>query len=229
MRLGIAGSAVRIAPAMKKLRFNYGPKGRDEQDSYLVTELADGRKSYLLRHGSLTEAFTPPQPTAEDDPQVYDFATNEELAAAREIDSLTLNARLGTALTVNLGPMERPIGALQGCVAELMKEWKLDTDRLAHASRLPKPRSNPAKWMDSDDYPKEMLAKDRQEIVGFRLIVDETGKVEDCHVDVDKPGPFEGAVCKGISKRASFEPTLDADGKPIRSLYANSVRFNLFG
>ena len=108
-----------------------------------------------------------------------------------------------------------------------MHECGIDNDAKLPPTRPATPIGNPGNWMDSADYPREMLAQYRQGIVGVRLVVNEMGAVDKCFVDVDKPGPFEEAVCQAITKHARFEPALDADGKPMRSLYTNTVRFLL--
>ncbi len=225
LRLGLAGTVPKFSVKAKSAKFSFGPNGHEQEAAMLISELADGRKSHLIRVAALTENLAPPKTSSGDKPPPYVYSETEELAAARKIDTVTLAGSFGSSAVVDLGPMEMAIQALQGCVTELMHEWGLDNWAKGPPRRLAMPIGNPGKWMDSSDYPRDMLAKRRQGIVGFRLVVNERGLVDKCFVDVDKQGPFKEAVCQAITKRAHFEPALDSDGKPMRSLYSNSVRF----
>jgi hypothetical protein len=225
LRLGIAGDMLKLSHSARTLKFQYGPNGPQREGPLLETELADGRTSYLLQAASLNEVKRRVKDTVSGEIPVKPYVAADELAAAGKVSSLTLVGSFKDKLTVDLGPMEKPLQALQGCVGELMHEWGIEPDRLASASRRATPTRNPQNWMDSSDYPREMLARRRQGAVGFRLVIGEMGQVERCSVDVDKPGAFENAVCRAITKRARFKPALDKDGKPMRGLYANTVRF----
>jgi hypothetical protein len=46
-----------------------------------------------------------------------------------------------------------------------------------------------------------------------------------CHADLDVPDAFGQATCVAIIRRAHFEPALDADGKPMRTIWIASVRY----
>ena len=148
---------------------------------------------------------------------------DEELAAASKIDSLSV----GEDVEVRLGPMEAPLRALQTCIADLVADWGIDMERMAHATHQAEPINPPQSWMTSHDYPGEMLMRGRAGTVGFRLVVDEQGEVKHCFVDIDQPGPFEVATCNAVKKNARFKPALDVDGNPMPAIYSCSVHFVL--
>ena len=223
LRLGIAGDALSFSRTTKSLTIILGPNKPEQEGALLVSELADGRKSYLVAVPALTAELAPHMISFT---EFSTYSEEKELAAARSIDSLRLIGSFERPTAINLGPMDKPIQALQGCVAELMHEWGVDGDKRP-PMRPATPIGYPGAWVDARDYPSAMLAQHRQGVVGVRLVVNEIGAVDKCFVDVDKPGPFEEAVCHAIIKRAHFEPAIDADGKPMRSLYTTTVRFQL--
>jgi len=227
MRLGIAGDRRKVAPSTKTVRFRYGPDGEEREQQVYLTVLADGRSSFLIRSASLLGELPQDYSPQDSAGTPFSFQAEEELAAAEKVDSVVFSKGVTGRPLVRLGPMKEPVRALQACVADLMKGWGLDMDRMVRMTRLPEPESPPQSWMSTKDYPPEMLWVWKTGVVGFRLVVDEDGKVASCHVDLDTPGPFGLATCKAISEHARFKPGLDAEGKPMRSLYVNSVRFQL--
>jgi hypothetical protein len=227
IRLGIAGGPLRLRRGAERMAFRYGPDGPERETSFLTTELADGRTSYLIDAASLEESENPPKAPDYDGPPTSDYSAAKELIFAREINSLSLTGSSRHTVSIELGPMEKPIQALQACVDELMHEWGVDPEHPFGVSRAATPTNNPGQWLTTDDYPSEMLRQFRTGIVRFRLVVNEQGQVDHCYVAVDKPGPFEDVVCKAIGKRARFEPALDEAGKPMKALFSNSVRFSI--
>jgi hypothetical protein len=228
LRLGIAGDDLKFGPTAHTLKFRYGPKGRERESQVLFANLSDGRQFHLITNAALLDPLASDDKAADTDRPKYSWRIEDELAAARKVDSVTVQGNFGSKFEASLGPMEAPIEALQACAADLMKGWGLDMDRMAHATRLATPTENPQRWMSSSDYPREMLAHYRQGVVGLRVIVDENGGVKKCLVDIDKPGPFELATCNAVEKHARFTPALDAEGKPMPAIYTCQVVFRLF-
>lgn len=228
MRLGIAGDALKIGPNTRNLKYRYGPEGQEKKRQLLVSELADGRKSYLVEGVRLLDTPASSKELGASDKPAFSWSINEELAAARKVNSITLGVTSDHMLTIEIGPMEEPIKALQGCIADLMKDWGVSMDQIAHATRQAEPISNPQTWIRSSDYPAEMLRDGKEGVVGFRLVVDEQGGVKQCFVDIDKSGPFEMATCNAVKAHARFKPALDADGKPMPTIYSCRVNYRLF-
>lgn len=78
----------------------------------------------------------------------------------------------------------------------------------------------------SNNYPAKALREDRQGEVGFRLIVDETGRPESC--EVTKSSGYEDldqATCVEVMRRARFKPATDKAGKPIKGTFSSTFRW----
>jgi TonB family protein len=126
------------------------------------------------------------------------------------------------------GSMTGAFAALRTCTDELMTHWGIDVERHRTLTRAATPAAPPGSWIKSNDYPANMLAKWQPGLVQFRLIVGADGVPTACHIQQStNSGGFDEAVCKGLMKRARFEPALDAEGKPILSVYINLVRFQM--
>lgn len=223
LRLVVAGDR-ELARRGTTARFRYGPAGAEQRQKVYASTLSDGRPALVLRSAALLERPSAGSP-AETEGAPFSFFVGEELSAAEQVDSLRFTRGVRGNPVVILGPMRKPVEALQSCIADLMRDWGLDMEQMVRMSRQAEPERPPQSWMDSADYPPEMLRQGRQGVVEFRLVVDERGQIATCHVDLDTPGPFGEATCNAIRRRARFKPALDADGKPMRALYVCSVDF----
>lgn len=147
----------------------------------------------------------------------------EQEAAIREIE---IGQPLSRPLILETGTLRRAFEAFRGCTDTLLAHWGLNAARHRDALNLPKPLTSPGSWITTNDYPTRMLMKGQPALVNFRLMIDETGKVESCHIQLSThPDGFHKAVCDAMQKRAKFSPALDKDGRPMRSYYINVVRF----
>lgn len=152
------------------------------------------------------------------------------VAAAQEraVTWLSISRGRRHYVTFDLGPMAEPFAAMRGCTDDLLKQWGIDVARHVTLSREPKPVNSPGTWLTSDDYPYKMLRTGQRGIIQFRMIVDETGKPESCHIQQStRPKEFDDVVCKRLMERASFEPALDAAGLPLKSYYRSTVVFRI--
>ncbi|MDG2002818.1 MAG: energy transducer TonB [Novosphingobium sp.] len=84
------------------------------------------------------------------------------------------------------------------------------------------PRNNPGSWATSNDYPSRALREDRAGTTGFRLTINDKGRVASCrvtsssgHADLDQ------ATCKNVTRRARFRKPSDGYG----NTYSNRVRW----
>ncbi len=89
-----------------------------------------------------------------------------------------------------------------------------------------KPRGYPGNWVTSDDYPSRALREEQEGRVGFRVIVNDIGRVTHCEIRESSGWPaLDTAACQLITRRARFTPGRDASGAPIESSYSTGVRW----
>ena len=151
------------------------------------------------------------------------WISDEEWAS---VTAVRIGKPFSRVRVLDTGPMSDAFDALHRCTVELVGHWGIDVKRHGSLTRWPKPVDSPATWLRSDDYPRAMLEKWQPGLVQFRLTVGEEGKPPACHIQQStNPEGFNKAVCDALMKRASFEPALDADGKPLTSFYISSVKF----
>ena len=144
-----------------------------------------------------------------------------------DISWVDVVSRARRTIRLELGPMADPLADLTTCSDALAARWGFDPVEQKTLASSADPVSSPAEWLDAGDYPRDLLKQGAQGIVRFRLDVDATGAATACHVQeaTDPPG-FAEAVCAALMKHAKFTPARSADGKPVRSYYANTVRFD---
>lgn len=141
-------------------------------------------------------------------------------------NSLLIGRPLRNPVRLKTGPMKAAFTAMNSCTDELLEHWGIDAARHRERSRSAMPVGSPGKWLNSGDYPSAMLAKGQPGLVRFRLSVGADGVPTACHIQRSTNGkPFDDAVCKGVMRRARFEPALDKEGQPMASYYVNAVQF----
>jgi Gram-negative bacterial TonB protein C-terminal len=177
-------------------------------------------------------------PPTEAEQKLLDRAKGDErreielapISAERQkaIKYLRVGKPLRNDVTLELGAMDKPMAAMSKCVDNLLTTWGIDVEKHKTLTRRALALTNPSNWLNSDDYPKDMLVDRQPALVEFRLDVDEMGKATGCYIQATtKPKEFDDAVCKGIMRRAKFDPALDAEGKPMKSYYKNRVHFRM--
>jgi hypothetical protein len=122
--------------------------------------------------------------------------------------------------------MAKPMLAIRNCTDGLMKLWGLNPEEQKNAIAGPRPSISPRNWLQSSDYPKDMLLQGRSAIVRYRLDVNEAGRVAGCHsYTSEKAKQFGDMTCRLLSMRGRFSPALNHDGKPMRSFYIGTVNW----
>jgi hypothetical protein len=147
------------------------------------------------------------------------------MAAASKVTSIAFTYGFIDDPEFEIGPMAAPLKAMNACVDDLVRSWGVDPLLMRNPKRMIEPMGSPRSWLSIEDYPDEMWHAHKGGVVPVRLLIDETGTVTNCIPNVEQPGPFEEAVCRGIKKRARFRPALDADGKPMKSYWQQGVIF----
>ena len=166
------------------------------------------------------ETFVQPAPI-----DVFESEFSAEHAA--RVEWLEIRRSRG-AVRLATGPMDKALAVMDNCMENLVAEWGIDI--LAHRSlsRTVAVANDAGSWISSIDYPGSALRAGAQGVVRFRLVIDEEGKPISCAIDgATDPDEFSELTCDKIMSRAKFEPALDAEGEPIRSYFAGSVRFQM--
>ena len=162
-----------------------------------------------------------------DRPQPTDTTSLPRLTSEQEasITGMTFAFENRRPFRLEFGSMAVPLKALRACNIDLIKYWGFDLAVLSSLSRTATPTGSPGKWVTSNDFPRSAIGQNG--LVRFLLEVNETGRASKCHVlEKMKPPEFAAVTCQMLLKRAHFTPALDSAGKPVKSMYFNSVRWN---
>ena len=228
--LTFVGKPVAVAEVNPKAVVQFGPN-EEPQEATAVGATTDHVPALILqgsqRIGPMTEDEKAARKKASDDGQPFEPAP---IGAAREKAATWLE--LGKArpfdLVFETGALDAPLAALRECSWDMVRSWGLDVQQQKSLSRRAYPTVPPYSWFSPDDYPSAMLRGGYQGIVNFRLLVDETGKVAACKIQVStRPKEFDDVVCRAVTRRAKFHPALDSQGKPILSYWRETVSFRL--
>ncbi|HKX91258.1 MAG TPA: TonB family protein [Sphingomicrobium sp.] len=208
----------------------FGP-GEQADDVTAVAGTTKNRPTIIFNGGKriapMTEAERSARKAALSRNERFELAP---VGAAREkaVAWVELARLLPFDLVIETGPMDQPLAALRECSWDMVGSWGLDVEQQKQLSRKVRPRSPSISWFTENDYPAGMLAQGYQANVNFRLLVDETGKPTSCKIQSStRPKAFDDVVCSVVMKRASFEPALDASGRPVRSFWRQSVSFRI--
>lgn len=218
-----------VGPAKAAIRF--GPNEPVDPDNSVSVATVGSAPAILLggfqRLAPTTQAEQEAAKEASENDRHYNFAP---IGSAREQAAtwLELGKVLPFDLVLETGPMDRPLEALRQCSWDTVKSWGLSIDEQKGRTRYATPTASPQTWLKTSDYPAAMLNQGYEGIVNFRLIVDANGMPVSYRVQSStRPQEFDDIVCRQVMKYARFKPALDAQGKPIKSYFRQSVRFRL--
>lgn len=146
---------------------------------------------------------------------------------ARQAEFVSLRQR-GDEIRLLSGPLDEAFAVLDNCAIDLIGTWGLDVAQHRTATRLPR-------WINKEAvvkrivavYPREALNSGEQGIMRMRVTVSEQGTVEACAIiKATTTEQLESPACKAM-QGALFEPALDANGKPMRSYFAETIVYRL--
>ncbi len=142
------------------------------------------------------------------------------------VTEITFKPRGGKRYRLETGSLGAPLAAMRKCTADMVTSWGYDPAVQAQLSSRPMPVKSPATWLHSGDFPVKALLAGHNGLIRFRLDVDELGHPVGCTVLYrTNPDEFADLSCKLLLKRAQFTAALDAQGKPVKSFYINSIRW----
>lgn len=149
-----------------------------------------------------------------------------EAERAAEVRRFVVSAGRAPPLVLETGRLAEPMAAMDKCLDDLVTRWGFDPQVQRTLQRAPTPRGNPARWLGPDDYPRAALRNSQMASVTFRLGISAEGTVTSCAIESANSDPaFKEAVCKAMSRRARFDPAIDAAGLPVASYWGSSVAF----
>lgn len=87
---------------------------------------------------------------------------------------------------------------------------------------------NPSKLVTADNYPPDALEKEVEGSTQTWLLIANDGRVERCGI-VKSSGSdsLDAQTCSLLSKDGQFKPARDAEGKPIRSVFLQTLTWQL--
>lgn len=161
-------------------------------------------------------------------PITIDAVSLSPVAPAREaaVSDLTVSLGRSQSFRLALGSMGQPMAAMRTCTDDLLRHWGFNPELGGKLRNGPVPIGNPASWATTSDYPQSALRAGASGNVRFRVDVAEDGKIVGCRILFrTRPDEFADLTCRLISRRARFNPALDAEGKPVKWFYINQVRW----
>lgn len=220
-QLSLAGRPLKRGESEVLLKIGFGPNQTLREVWALTGTLGD--KPLLLLGVQRLDGWEAPKREGFVTPPAISPEQEEQVA------NLTLQLNRARAYRLELGSMRKPMAELRKCMNTLLNYWGYDPQVDAALTKRVVPVEAPSTWIRSADYPSKALRKGLQGIVQFRLDVSEGGLVTGCRILArTSPDEFADETCRLLTRRARFEPALDATGKPVKSYYVNRVRF-LFG
>lgn len=216
--LTLYGERLKRAGARVPIKVAFAP-GQPEREVEAV--VGDSNKKPLLLMNSMRlDGWTPPKGDWEAIPPP--IGPEQEVS----VTGFTFWLNRSTGYTLALGPMGKPMQAMRTCMDNLLQHWGYDPAVIAAQSKAPKPIGSPGNWLTTVDYPSASLMRGHNGIVQFRLDLDEAGKILGCHILArTNPDEFADVSCRALTRRAKFEPALDATGKAMKSFYISKIRF----
>lgn len=228
VHMTLVGQPVKVRSDNRRITLRFGPNDPPFDKQFTPATINGGKAALVLSGRLYISGYDPSWAEREGEDDGTGSLRVVDPALYGAIKDLELRIPGKQAIVLETGSMLDAERALGACTDDLLRGWNIDVTAHRTLSRRVAPVGSPGKWMNSSDYPVDMWVRGNQGLVFFRLVVDAEGKPASCHIQQStRPQAFEDAVCKGIMKRASFTPALDAAGKPIASYYLNSVRFKM--
>ena len=106
----------------------------------------------------------------------------------------------------------------------------LSSAAIAQDEPLPtaKPIGSPGAWIPPNSYPPAAAASQEEGRVGFKLTIDETGRVSDCKVVSTSESPLlDETTCNYMTANGRFTPPRDKKNRPVMSQWSSSVTWKL--
>ena len=140
-----------------------------------------------------------------------------------QVGSLIIYLGKGPPLDLQIGDKGKPLRAMQACIDNLIKSWGLDPVTFETESRTVAPKSWTIQKIKGR-YPSDMARGGISAFVPVRVMVDAKGEPTKCVVQVASVNEsFKHAICNSLAR--PFTPALDAQGKPVASVFQENVTY----
>ncbi|WP_066800678.1 energy transducer TonB [Sphingomonas soli] len=180
-----------------------------------------GTTPVLIMNNVRLDGFVPQKP----------MDSGPEITPADEarLTGVTIRRVRQADLQLEFGSLGKPFEQLRVCMGNLFTRWGYGPQVQMTLSRKVSPKGDPSKWVTDDDYPAEALRKRQMGVVDFRLDIDASGSVTDCAIfkRTDAAELLSKKVCEMLSRRARFNPALDATGAPVRSFFVSRFTWRI--
>ena len=148
-------------------------------------------------------------------------------AFASAVTGIEIDTRHDHSVILETGSLGEPIKIFDLCMRDALKDWGVDPDIEDKIVRPPWPLDR-TRWLEGEDYPRDMIMRNQESEVSARLLVDATGKPTSCTpLSYFKESDFSKLVCTKMMARARFEPAELADGTKVSSYYTAHVIFEI--
>ena len=166
------------------------------------------------------------EPDDEDTHTPHTFRQIETESAAKA-KYLKVDAGRRT-LKLDTGPMSDALKVLNACSNERLKSFGVDAEKHLTMQRMPVlKKEKQTVQRIQNEYPWKALQRAESAVVNLRINVDENGQPGDCHIyEATAAEVLESPACR-IFGTASFEPALDAEGRPMKSYYTTGITYQV--
>jgi TonB family protein len=83
-------------------------------------------------------------------------------------------------------------------------------------------------WITGSDYRSSMISAGVEGRVGFRLVVNITGRSDSCEIAESSGNPeLDQLTCTLVTRRARFRPAIDAEGNEVPGVFEGSVNWTI--
>ncbi len=165
----------------------------------------------------------------QDDRRLYQLNLPlDQFSAIRAGNILTVEAGREFTESFELSGIEPLVKVMDDCVADLRSVWNAPGEDRVSPIGGKRASGNLAKVIRSEDYPQIAITDYSGGEVAFLLLIDESGRVADCTVtQTSGVAILDAQSCAIIKERARFEPATDPDGRPVKDVYHQRIRWQV--
>jgi TonB family protein len=202
------GKRLRALDYKGSATIDFGLKGAPADTSYFSGSA--GKLPAVFFRGSRLDGWE-----SQSETEVPPAITPEQEASVKGVTVAIPGQR---PFRLEFGSLGKPLEHMRHCTDTLVESWGYDPRVQSNLLRRASALTSPAKWFSPNDYPIGAVRAGQSGIVQFRIDVDPDGSIAGCHVLArTSPDTFADATCRAVKRRATVQPALDAQGRPVRS------------